>query len=78
MGALLVVFIPSFASSNVYRGLYWLLFPHICVVTNDVFSYSFGQLFGRTPLITISPNKTWEGFIGGLICTFIMAFIVNY
>jgi phosphatidate cytidylyltransferase len=28
--------------------------------------------FGRTPLIKISPKKTWEGFIGGLIVTLIV------
>ena len=35
------------------------------VVINDVMAYMFGFFFGRTPLIQLSPKKTWEGFIGG-------------
>ena len=26
---------------------------------------------GRTPLIKLSPKKTWEGFIGGAIVTLV-------
>mmetsp|Transcript_838 Transcript_838/g.714 ORF Transcript_838/g.714 Transcript_838/m.714 type:complete len:190 (+) Transcript_838:641-1210(+) len=32
---------------------------------------------GKTPLIKLSPKKTWEGFIGGAICTFVWAFIAS-
>jgi phosphatidate cytidylyltransferase len=28
-------------------------------------AYFFGFFFGRTPLIKLSPKKTWEGFVGG-------------
>ena len=28
-----------------------------------------GFFFGRTPLIKLSPKKTWEGFSGGLVLT---------
>jgi phosphatidate cytidylyltransferase len=33
---------------------------------------------GKTPLIKLSPKKTWEGFIGGMVCTLIWAFIGSY
>ena len=39
--------------------------PIMMVVINDVMAYMFGFFFGRTPLIQLSPKKTWEGFIGG-------------
>jgi CDP-diglyceride synthetase len=32
---------------------------------NDVYAYVFGRFWGKTPLIKLSPKKTWEGFIGG-------------
>jgi phosphatidate cytidylyltransferase len=33
---------------------------------NDVLQYVFGKLFGRHKILPkVSPNKTWEGFIGG-------------
>ena len=36
-----------------------------------------GFFFGRTSLIKLSPNKTWEGFIGAFISTVIFGVIVS-
>ena len=36
-----------------------------------------GFFFGRTSLIKLSPNKTWEGFLGALGSTLIFGFIVS-
>ena len=46
---------------------------------NDVGQYVFGKLFGRRPLaLKISPNKTLEGAIGGIIFTsFVSAILVS-
>jgi phosphatidate cytidylyltransferase len=34
----------------------------------DTGAYAIGRLFGRRPLVpTVSPNKTWEGAIGGFV-----------
>ena len=42
----------------------------ILVWTNDTFAYLTGRLIGKTKLIErISPNKTWEGTIGGIVLT---------
>lgn len=73
---LLVVYVvvqTSFWVSNIFRGLYWFLFPASLVIVNDVFAFVFGSLLGRTPLIKLSPKKTWEGFIGGAFSTFLWA-----
>ncbi len=35
-----------------------------------------GFFFGRTPLIKLSPKKTWEGFIGGFLGTVVSAFFL--
>ena len=40
-------------------------------------SYIFGFFFGKTPLIKISPKKTWEGFIGGAFSTIIFGIIMS-
>ena len=61
---------------NMYEGMIWMLLPSFLVVINDIFAYIFGKLFGKTKLIEISPNKTIEGFVGGLISTFIFGFLV--
>jgi phosphatidate cytidylyltransferase len=62
---------------NIYKGIYWFIFPWLCVVWNDIFAYIFGFFFGKTPLIKLSPKKTWEGFVGGAVITFIWAFIAS-
>jgi phosphatidate cytidylyltransferase len=41
---------------------------------NDTFAYLVGSKFGKRPFfLRISPKKTWEGTIGGVICTFLLA-----
>jgi len=47
------------------------------VIANDTFAYIFGFFFGKTKLIELSPKKTVEGFIGGLVSTLVFAFIVK-
>lgn len=34
---------------------------------NDTMAYIVGSFIGKTPLSSISPKKTWEGTIGGII-----------
>jgi len=63
--------------SNVYNGLIWMLLPASLVICNDSFAYFCGRLFGRTPLIKLSPKKTWEGFIGGLLFTIAWAYFFS-
>lgn len=48
------------------------------IVCNDVMAYMFGFFFGRTPLIKLSPKKTWEGFIGGGFATVAFGVIFSY
>ena len=44
---------------------------------NDTMAYIVGSLIGKTPLSKISPKKTWEGTIGGiLLCIVIIALLL--
>jgi phosphatidate cytidylyltransferase len=44
-----------------------LLFALVVVEFNDVAQFVSGRLFGRHAIApAVSPNKTWEGFLGGL------------
>jgi phosphatidate cytidylyltransferase len=60
---------------NIFNGLIWFALPILLVVTNDIMAYVVGMTCGRKfihrPFISFSPNKTWEGFIGGGIFTLI-------
>lgn len=61
--ALLILDFPDYPGSNSKL----LLFFVIVVQASDVLQYVFGKLFGKTPIVPLlSPNKTWEGFIGGV------------
>lgn len=43
----------------------------LMVVLHDTGSFFAGTTFGRRPLAPrVSPDKTWEGFLGGTIATF--------
>jgi phosphatidate cytidylyltransferase len=49
------------------RGLAWLLTVILVTWLSDTGAYLTGRSFGRRKLIPhVSPNKTWEGLIGGL------------
>ena len=62
---------------NTFEGLYWLLYPAFMVICNDIMAYFFGISFGKTPLIQLSPKKTWEGFIGGFVSTMLFGLFVS-
>jgi phosphatidate cytidylyltransferase len=50
------------------RGAWLMLFAAMCVWATDTFAYFVGRTIGRTPLApTLSPAKTVEGAIGGLV-----------
>ncbi|CAL9760939.1 unnamed protein product [Musa acuminata subsp. burmannicoides] len=74
---LLMVFVQSaFTVANIFEGIFWFLLPASLIIINDIAAYFFGFFFGRTPLIKLSPKKTWEGFIGASITTLISAFML--
>ncbi|KAH6808961.1 cytidinediphosphate diacylglycerol synthase 2 [Perilla frutescens var. frutescens] len=74
---LIVVFTQSsFTVANIFEGIFWFLLPASLIVINDIAAYVFGFFFGKTPLIKLSPKKTWEGFIGASVATMISAFVM--
>ncbi|KAK2639844.1 hypothetical protein Ddye_027639 [Dipteronia dyeriana] len=73
---LIVVFAQSsFLVANIFQGIFWFLLPASLIAINDVAAYFFGFFFGKTPLIKLSPKKTWEGCIGASVATVISAFV---
>ena len=57
-------------------GRWWLLFALVIVWSNDTFAYYGGKNLGRTKLAPrISPNKTVEGAVCGIIGGVVAALI---
>ncbi|KAJ1949356.1 phosphatidate cytidylyltransferase, partial [Dispira parvispora] len=77
MTLLLVVVTSHCVINNIFEGLIWFFLPIALVITNDIFAYIFGFFFGRTPLIQLSPKKTWEGFVGGWLSTMVVGVVMS-
>jgi phosphatidate cytidylyltransferase len=61
--ALLSLDIPGYAGQNGKLMFYFVLVAQI----SDVLQYVWGKTLGRHKIApSVSPNKTWEGFIGGI------------
>jgi phosphatidate cytidylyltransferase len=49
------------------QGLTIVLLAFVCIWAADIGAYVFGRLFGRTKLTAISPKKTVEGAVFGVL-----------
>jgi phosphatidate cytidylyltransferase len=69
MGLSLFYQIRSLPTSTFYQSanLYIPILIIVSVWVNDTMAYLVGSMIGKHPLSPISPNKTWEGTIGGVI-----------
>ena len=66
LSAMLVVLPSSYWIGTLEEhGMKWIFIPAALVAINDIMAYVFGRLLGKHPLLpSISPKKTWEGFLG--------------
>ncbi len=65
---LLVPFIESLIALHEANDHTWLLLITLSTIwVNDSCALFMGRIFGRTPLCKVSPNKTVEGLVGGVI-----------
>lgn len=59
------------------RGL--LLYIVFITEINDVLQFVWGKILGKRKILPkVSPNKTWEGFIGGMLTTVIFAYLLRF
>lgn len=56
-----------------------LLFLVFLTEINDVMQFTWGKIFGKHKIIPkVSPNKTWEGFLGGMISTVVIGYFLVF
>lgn len=71
--ALLFLDIPGYETP-----LFLIIFLLIIVQGSDVLQYIWGKLLGRHKIAPrLSPNKTWEGFLGGTISAGILGMALH-
>jgi phosphatidate cytidylyltransferase len=72
---ILILFLVTIST----RSNLLLIGMFLLIWTNDTFAYLSGRLLGRTKLFErISPKKTWEGTFGGIVFTFLTAFLLGW
>jgi phosphatidate cytidylyltransferase len=67
------------AESNGVDGRALVLFLVFTVEMSDVLQFCFGKAFGRRKILPeVSPNKTWEGFVLGVLAASGLSLALGY
>lgn len=71
----------TYPINNTNEIIYHKLIPCSIIFSiwiNDTMAYIVGSLIGKTPLSKISPKKTWEGTLGGIILATFVAGVIAW
>ena len=59
-------------------GFAWVCLALVVTWANDTFAYFAGRLLGKHKMLpSVSPNKTWEGFAGGMLGSIAAAYALK-
>ncbi|THB73752.1 MAG: phosphatidate cytidylyltransferase [Desulfobacteraceae bacterium] len=78
-----IVYVPLSLSLLVFiremdHGMFWIIWLLIIIFANDTGAYYAGTYMGKRSLSpSISPNKTIEGSIGGIVASVIVGAVFN-
>ncbi|HRI22036.1 MAG TPA: phosphatidate cytidylyltransferase, partial [Panacibacter sp.] len=67
-------------NNGILFNLGWVI-PTVLIASiwiNDTMAYIVGSFIGKTPFSKISPNKTWEGTLGGAILAIATITLTGY
>lgn len=72
-----LILIPYQNPSKTYNP-HILIGVFVLIWSNDTFAYLVGKSIGKRKLFErISPKKTIEGFVGGLVCTCLISYLIS-
>lgn len=75
--ASLMIILQDGALLSEFTSPFLLLSIVLLIWINDIFAYLFGISVGRHKLFSrISPKKTWEGSLGGLLASLVAAYLM--
>jgi phosphatidate cytidylyltransferase len=70
----LLIFIDKHPKGNI-----WIFFLLFVIFMTDTGAFYFGRTFGKHKLYPlVSPGKTWEGAIGGFLCSLLAVLIFSF
>lgn len=78
MVSIMYFFIQQRADTR-YRGIWWLTYLILVTKSADMGGYFIGRFMGKHKLAKrLSPNKTYEGAIGGLISAILISLLICF
>lgn len=77
-----IALVPAWVAINLLRagseGPFLLFYVFLLVWAMDTGGYVVGRLYGKHLMIErVSPKKTWEGFVGGLLLTLLIGLVLQ-
>jgi phosphatidate cytidylyltransferase len=75
-----ISFVPAFVHLpfGPRENLSWLFYLFIVTALNDIAQFISGKLFGRQKIVpTISPQKTWQGLVGGVVISVLLSLVLG-
>lgn len=69
--------LPRYSTyENTFSNEVFFLF--LLIWSSDTFAYLVGKFFGKHKMAPkVSPKKTWEGYIGGVVLTLVLSYFVE-
>lgn len=78
IGSSLLIILSSYHATLAFHDLRWFAISTMPPIINDVSAYFCGKRWGKNKMSALSPNKTWEGFVGAMLCTTVFTIIQSF